>query len=138
MATEITIPSDPSEAELVQELIEEALRIANYPETEIFRIKSAVAEALINALTHGNRMDPDKRVHISYTATAERFEVRITDEGPGFDYGSRFRPPAPTDPIVLDRPSGRGLLLMRTFMTAVQFHGAGNVVTMTKVREVAR
>ena len=44
--------------------------------------------------------------------------------------------PAPTDPHILERPpSGRGLLLMRTFMTTVQFHGAGNVVTMTKVRE---
>jgi serine/threonine-protein kinase RsbW len=135
MATEITIPSDASEAQLVQEFIEEALRIANYPEAEIVRIKIAVAEALVNAITHGNQWDPDKRVHVSYTTTAERFEVSITDEGPGFDYESRFRPPAPTDPIIFERPSGRGLLLMRTFMTEVHFHGAGNVVTMTKVRD---
>ena len=134
MATELTIPSDLSEARRVQELIEEALQASAYTEHDIFAIKLALEEALVNAIKHGNQMDPDKRVFVVYHVTAERFDIRITDEGAGFNPEDV---PDPTDPANLERPCGRGLLLMRGFMTEVEYHGKGNVVTMAKVREAA-
>jgi serine/threonine-protein kinase RsbW len=73
----------------------------------------------------------EKRVRGSYRVTPERFEVRITDEGPGFNPEDV---PDPTLEINIERPCGRGLLLMRGFMTDVQYHGKGNVVSMSKVR----
>ena len=132
MATEITIPSDLAEARRVQERIEEALHASAYTEHDIFAIKLALEEALVNAIKHGNQMDPDKRVFVVFHVTAERFDIRITDEGEGFNPEDV---PDPTDPANLERPCGRGLLLMRGFMTEVQYHGKGNVVTMAKVRE---
>jgi serine/threonine-protein kinase RsbW len=135
MATEITIPSDLVGVYPVQDMIQEALQDLAYTDGEIIRINLAVEEALVNAIRHGNQMDPDKLVHIAYTATAERFDVRIADEGPGFDPEDT---PDPTYTHILTRPSGRGLLLMRGFMTEVQYHGRGNVVTMAKVRETAQ
>jgi serine/threonine-protein kinase RsbW len=135
MAIELTIPSDLAEARRVQELIEEALTASAYTEHDIFAIKLALEEALVNAIKHGNQMDSDKRVFIVYTVTAERFDIRITDEGEGFNPEDV---PDPTDERYIDRPCGRGLLLMRGFMTEVQYHGRGNVVTMSKVREVAQ
>ena len=133
MTTEITFAGDDN-ARHVQERIEEALHACAFPEHDIFAIRIAVEEALVNAIRHGHRMDPAKRVHVTFTATAERFDIRITDEGEGFDF-SVFDPPSPTDPTDTEwLPRGRGVLLMRHFMTEVQFRGAGNVVTMAKLR----
>jgi serine/threonine-protein kinase RsbW len=128
---EVTISSDLAEARRVQEMIEQALVAHNYSEHDIFSIKLALEEALVNAIKHGNQMDPEKRVYITYRVTHQRFDVRITDEGPGFNPADV---PDPTDPDNIERACGRGLLLMRGFMTAVEFHGRGNIVTMTKTR----
>ena len=59
--------------------------------------------------------------------------VRITDEGIGFDFEA-LAPLDPSAPNFLGCPRGHGLLLMRGFMTEVQHHGRGNIVTMSKVR----
>ena len=131
MATELTIPSDLAEARRVQELIAEALQTHAYTEHEIFAIKLALEEALVNAIKHGNQMDADKQVFVVYSVTAERFEIRITDEGSGFNPEDV---PDPTLDENVERPCGRGLLLMRGFMTEVEYHGKGNSVTMAKVR----
>ena len=56
-----------------------------------------------------------------------RFTIR--DEGKGFDPSSL---PDPTDPENLLKASGRGLLLVRTFMSEVTFNGIGNEITMIK------
>jgi serine/threonine-protein kinase RsbW len=131
---DVAIPSDLAEARRVQEQIETALQASEYSEHDIFSIKLALEEALVNAIKHGNQMDPDKRVFVTYRVCRERFEIRITDEGEGFNPEDV---PDPTAIENLERPCGRGLLLMRGFMTEVEYHGRGNVVTMAKVREAA-
>lgn len=130
--TELTIPSDLAEARRVQEVIEEALYAAGYTETDTFAIKLALEEALVNAIKHGNQLDPDKKVFVVFRVAPERFDIRIADEGAGFDPADV---PDPTAIENLERPCGRGLLLMRGFMTEVEYHGRGNVVSMAKVRE---
>lgn len=134
MAIELIIASDLAEARRVQEQIEEALQASAYTEHDIFAIKLALEEALVNAIKHGNQMDPDKRVYVHYSITTERFDIRITDEGEGFNPEDV---PDPTLEINIERPCGRGLLLMRGFMTEVEYHGRGNTVSMCKVRESA-
>lgn len=128
---DLTIPSDLGEARILQSRIEEALVATAYSEHDIFAIKLAVEEALVNAIKHGNQLDPDKNVIVSYQVTCERFDIRIVDEGPGFN---PEEVPDPTDPANIERLCGRGLLLIRGFMTDVQYHGRGNVVTMSKLR----
>jgi serine/threonine-protein kinase RsbW len=131
----VVIASDLAEARCVQDKIEEELKTSAYSDHDIFAIKLALEEALVNAIKHGNQMDPDKRVTIHYRITADRFEIKITDEGAGFNPDDV---PDPTDERFIDRPCGRGLLLMRGFMTEVEYHGRGNVVSMAKVREAAQ
>jgi serine/threonine-protein kinase RsbW len=131
---EVTIASDLAEARRIQTLIEEALQASAYSEHDIFSIKLALEEALVNAIKHGNQMDPDKRVFVSYTITTERFDILITDEGPGFN---PEEVPDPTAIENIERPCGRGLLLMRGFMTEVQYLGKGNAVSMSKVKNGA-
>lgn len=131
LAGELEIQSDLAEARLVQDRIEAALVASAYTEHDVFSIKLAIEEALVNAIKHGNQMDPDKRVLVSYRITSDRFDVTITDEGSGFNPADV---PDPTEEDTIERPCGRGLLLMRGFMTEVQYLGKGNVVTMAKIR----
>jgi len=131
-SVEMTIPSDLAEARRVQCLIAEALQASAYSEHDIFSIKLALEEALVNAIKHGNQMDPDKRVFVRYRVTSERFDILITDEGPGFN---PEEVPDPTASENIERPCGRGLLIMRGFMTEVQYLGKGNSVSMAKVRD---
>jgi serine/threonine-protein kinase RsbW len=129
-SADVVIPSDQGEARQVQEQIEQLLQLHHAHDHDVFSIKLALEEALVNAIKHGNQMDRSKKVHISYRLFADRFEVVITDEGTGFDPGDV---PDPTAVENLERPCGRGLMLMRHYMTEVNFTGRGNCVTMSKV-----
>ena len=127
---EVVIPSDPAEARRIQEVIEGSMRALEYGEHDIFGIRLALEEALVNAIKHGNNMDRTKQVRIAYRVQRELFEIQITDEGTGFD---PCDVPDPTAVENLERPCGRGLMLMRYYMSEVAFLEGGNSVRMTKV-----
>ncbi|MHB0960860.1 MAG: ATP-binding response regulator [Pirellulaceae bacterium] len=118
------------------------------------RVCVALEEAINNAMFHGNleinsaqrtgdsqcyrqlvaerlRTDPfrDRTVDIEAKLTRQDATFVVRDQGPGFDPASL---PDPTEPENLEKASGRGLLLMRTFMDCVQFNRRGNEVTMIK------
>jgi serine/threonine-protein kinase RsbW len=131
MVGNVAIPSDPAEARRVQEEINTLLvTIGRFSDHELFGIRLAVEEALVNAIKHGNQMDRAKQVHIRYILRAELFEIHIADEGPGFDPAEV---PDPTAIENLERPCGRGLMLMRHYMSEVSFSSEGNSVRMSKV-----
>jgi serine/threonine-protein kinase RsbW len=127
---DVTIPSDTAEARRVQDEIEQQLIARRASDQEIFSVRLALEEALVNAIKHGNQMDQTKKVQVSYRFVADRFEVLITDEGPGFDPSDV---PDPTAVENLERPCGRGLMLMRHYMTEVAYNERGNGVSMVKV-----
>lgn len=124
------IPSDPAEARRVQDHIDQLLATGNFHEHDIFSIRLALEEAIVNAIKHGNGLDRSKKVTVSFHLTNNRFDVSITDEGPGFDPGDV---PDPTAVENLERPCGRGLMLMRHYMTEVIFSNRGNSVIMHKL-----
>jgi serine/threonine-protein kinase RsbW len=132
-AADLVIPSDPAEARRVQDHIEQLLQAGPASERDVFCIKLALEEALVNAIKHGNQMDRAKKVHISYRLHADRFEVHIADEVAGFDPADV---PDPTAPENLERPCGRGLMLMRHYMNEVVYSPSGNSVHMSKVFRV--
>jgi serine/threonine-protein kinase RsbW len=126
----VSIPSDPVEARRVQEVIEHLLKEHHYNERDIFGIKLALEEALVNAIKHGNQMDRSRKVEIAYRVAPELFEIHITDEGAGFDPRDV---PDPTAVENLERACGRGLMLMRHYMNEVAFNSRGNSVRMCKL-----
>lgn len=128
---DLKVASALSEARYVQAEIEAALNEADYTEREMFAIRLALEEALVNAIKHGNQLDPNKHVHIHYSVTRDKFDVRIRDEGPGFEPEAV---PDPTDPANLERPCGRGLLLMRHYMNHVEYSDRGRALHMFKLR----
>jgi serine/threonine-protein kinase RsbW len=118
------------ERELVARLLEELER-QQWSDRDVFGIHLAFEEALVNAIKHGNLRDPDKCVQVDCRLSKDRIRIQITDEGSGFD------PSVIPDPTVdenLEVPSGRGLMLMRCYMTSVQFNTLGNEVVMEKLR----
>ncbi|MCA9004751.1 MAG: ATP-binding protein [Planctomycetaceae bacterium] len=131
---EVTIPSDTSEGQAVQARIVEALEVREYPEKDVFSVRLALEEALVNAIKHGNRMSPDKSVEIQCWISDERVRVEIQDEGEGFD---RSHVPDPTLLENLERPCGRGIMLMGAFMNLIEYNEQGNKVTLEKIKGVA-
>jgi serine/threonine-protein kinase RsbW len=131
----LTIPSDYDAGRDVQERILEQVKLHGFGTDATFAIRIALEEALVNAIKHGNQLDPAKTVTVSYVLNPEKFEVRITDQGPGFNPDDV---PDPTAPENLERPCGRGLLLIRYYMTDVSFHDAGRTIAMFKARSGAK
>lgn len=156
---EFTIENDHELiASLVQYLKDGAAGMGICDDGERVRTGVALQEALTNACLHGNlevdsslreldhrqyyelareRMLEEpyahRRIHVTARYSLDSAEFCIRDEGPGFN---REALPDPTDPINIERPCGRGLLLMQTFMDEVKYNAAGNEVTMIKRRRV--
>ena len=103
-----------------------------FGDADLFAIKLALEEALVNAVKHGNKLDPAKTVKVQYHVNAQRADVAIEDQGPGFNPAEL---PDPTADENLEMCSGRGILLMRAYMSSVVFNPTGNKVTLTKFSE---
>jgi CheY-like chemotaxis protein len=142
---------------LLDQLEASLARMDLFDRTEWMRIGVALREALVNAIYHGNLeltstlLEEDeakfarlakerprqtafasRRVYVSACETRREATYVIRDEGSGFDPASL---PDPTDPANLDRRTGRGLFLIRTFMDEVRHNSAGNEITLVKRRE---
>jgi serine/threonine-protein kinase RsbW len=130
-SVEFVIPSDLTEARRIQDHIEKHLQQSQFHDKEIFGIRLALEEAIVNAIKHGNQMDPGKKVQVRYRILVDRFEASITDEGPGYNPTDL---PDPCAEENLERPSGRGLFLIKHYMTDVVIHPPGNRLAMSKMR----
>jgi serine/threonine-protein kinase RsbW len=110
------------------------LTSAGYGGKDAFGVRLALEEALVNAIKHGHKGDPAKEVRLRYHLTPDCFLAEIADEGPGFRMEDV---PDPFAPENCERPCGRGLLLIRNYMTWVRYNEAGNCVTMCRLRRGA-
>ncbi|HEY7308702.1 MAG TPA: ATP-binding protein [Gemmataceae bacterium] len=111
--------------------VSDAMIAAGYSSEDIFGMRLILDEAICNAIKHGNRHDPTKKVHVRCHVAFDRVESEIEDEGEGFD------PRLVPDPLTVEnreRTSGRGLLLMRRYATQVSFSERGNRVAVTRHR----
>lgn len=129
---DVQIPSDTAEGHAIQERILKVLEDVEYSPRDVFSVRLALEEALVNAIKHGNGMAPDKQVRVECKVTPEEVWVRITDEGAGFNPDEVADP---TDDDNLEIPGGRGIMLMRAFMSLIQYNEIGNQITLVKKRD---
>ncbi len=132
--TEVTIPSDTVVGQALQEQILRQLEELQFAEHDLFGVRLALEEALVNAIKHGNRLDASKSVRVQWIIDHERVVIEIEDEGEGFDPGEV---PDPTADENLERPCGRGIHLMRAFMTSIEYYDRGNRVVLIKAKTAA-
>ncbi|MCO8122841.1 ATP-binding protein [Stieleria sp. TO1_6] len=125
------IPSDTSiGSSLVSELLD-AMMLREWPPTDLFRTQLAYEEAIVNAIRHGNRCDPDKTVMVEMSCDDQRATIQITDQGEGFDPKDV---PDPRQDDLLEAPGGRGVLLISEIMNEVSYNDRGNQITMVKIK----
>jgi CheY-like chemotaxis protein/anti-sigma regulatory factor (Ser/Thr protein kinase) len=157
-SSQFVLENDPALVPpLVAQFREDLIEMGLCDVTGATRAGVALEEALLNAIYHGNlevssdlRQNGDaafhrlarerraqepyanRRVRVTARLTPERATFIVHDQGPGFDVSKL---PDPTDPAFLERPSGRGVLLMRSFMDEVRYNASGNRVTLVKRRD---
>jgi len=154
-----TLPNDPVYLPpLISHLQDQMSLVGLCDKSGLVRVGKALHEILVNAIEHGNlelssdlresgdrsaylqlaeerrRQEPyrDRQVHVTARFTHDQVVYIIRDEGPGFDPATL---PDPTAPANLERTTGRGILLIRTFMDEVHFNATGNEITAVKRRK---
>jgi serine/threonine-protein kinase RsbW len=131
---ELHLPSERGASRHIMEALLDQLASHGWPQSDVFAIHMAAEEAITNAIVHGNKLDESKTVHVVCRVAAEMVRIEVTDQGPGFD------PKAIPDCTLeerLDVPNGRGVMLMRSFMTKLEYNAKGNRVLMEKQRDPA-
>jgi serine/threonine-protein kinase RsbW len=126
-----TIPSEADAGKPVLDRVMQRLEADSWVPHDLFGVRLALEEAIVNAIKHGNGFDPAKSVTIDCKLSHCLLRVEIEDDGEGFDPADV---PDPTDPENLENPSGRGLMLMRYYMSVVDFNERGNRVILEKER----
>ncbi len=115
----------------ISDLIDEILQHAEnqgFGASSIFAIRLAIEEAITNAFEHGHEhLDPELSIKVEYAVNEDEIAVAIEDQGPGFVPADL---PDPTLVENLSKPSGRGVMLMKAYMTRVDFNDKGNRVCM--------
>jgi len=129
---ELVLESDLKNVEVAEEVARRVSNTAGFDEDDQHRIDMAVHETLINAIWHGNKNDPTKNVWLRFEIFNDRLEIRVRDQGNGYDPGGV---PDPLQDENLLNSSGRGIFLIRTFMDDYRVEsqaGKGTEVILVK------
>lgn len=112
------VKSDPNLIPEVNEFIFDILKSVLSDKEKLGNLNLAVSEAIANAMVHGNKLDPNKNVVVTLDLSDDIVELRIKDNGNGFDPNSV---PDPTTPENILKDSGRGIHIMRSFIEEVAY-----------------
>jgi len=129
---ELTIPSRLDEMVTVHALVGEAIKEYRLSDELAHWIELTISESMINAIQHGNKSDPTKEASLKISSDGEIIEIIVEDEGRGFTLDNVADP---TDGANLLKPSGRGILIIRSFMDEVVLskrEGGGSRLRMVK------
>jgi len=123
----LELNSQPESLGLVENMIDEVRNKYNVTEDMFGNMLVAITEAVTNAIYHGNKADPAKKVSVSYQLNHNQLTFTITDQGKGFDF---YNLPDPTAPENLEKECGRGIFLMKHLTDQLIFSDNGRVVEL--------
>lgn len=123
----LELKSDAGSLSVVEHLIDDVRNKYNISEDIFGNMLVAITEAVTNAIYHGNKSDPNKKVNVSCTHSPHSIVFTISDEGKGFNY---YDLPDPTAPENLEKECGRGIFLMKHLTDQLIFSENGRVVEM--------
>jgi serine/threonine-protein kinase RsbW len=128
---ETSIPSILCEGLVLQEKIIQLMERFSYSARDVFAVRLSFEEGLANAIKHGNQLDESKVVRVTCRIDVGKMRVEIQDQGAGFELEAV---PDPTQEEFIERPTGRGLLLMRVYMNHCEFTDRGRCLVMERER----
>lgn len=96
---------------------------------EAFDVKLSLEEALVNAVKHGNKLDPKLFVEVTLEVIPGSLSISVRDSGKGFDFKNI---PDPTCDENVHNPNGRGIFLIRKHMDKVEYSDCGRCIKMIK------
>lgn len=128
----LRIESRMTNLRAVENAVDEITNQLGIKQDNYGKILVATLEAVNNAITHGNKANPEKFVDLEISIKGNEMSVKVTDEGKGFDPTTI---PDPTMPENIEELSGRGVFLMTKLADSINFNDKGNSVTM-KFKEV--
>ncbi len=123
----LQLPSKQESITLLENLIEEIADKHNISEDTFANMMTTLSEATINAIVHGNKLDPNKKVIINAEIENRRIVWTVTDEGEGFDYNNLADPTAPEN---VENLTGRGVFIMKHLADQCIFNTKGNEVEL--------
>lgn len=121
--------------EPIQAFVDRLAAVGGLDEDGVHDLSVSVRECVVNALKHGNKLDPEKRVTVTFGLASSAIEVWIQDQGAGFNPDAV---PDATAPENLLNAAGRGLFFMRAFMSEVDYifpPEGGTIVRLVKLIE---
>lgn len=124
----IVIPSITENIRIIESFIDNAREKFKLNDDIYGNIMIAVTESVNNAIMHGNKNDRTKNVTLNLSLNENVINFSITDEGIGFDFQNL---PDPTSPENIDKPSGRGIFLMKHLSDEVNFRNRGSMVELS-------
>lgn len=115
----LEIESDPNNLITIEEFVNYFAKDLQLGEEKLTALLLSVTEAATNAIKHGNKCDVNKLVKIDVNVEGDTLRIIVKDEGEGFDPS---KVPDPTEPDNLLKDSGRGLYLMKVYMSNIKFN----------------
>jgi serine/threonine-protein kinase RsbW len=128
MQRKLKIESKITNLSLVEKAIDEAVKELGISKVSYGKILVSTMEAVNNAITHGNKMNPEKSVAVVIASKGEQLSIKVEDEGLGF---KPDEVPDPTMPENIESCNGRGVYLMKHLADEIKYSKRGNSVTMT-------
>lgn len=123
----LLIPSKTENIVLVEKLVDDVCDLFDIQEDIYGHILVALTEAVNNGLQHGNKANPETNIEVTFKVKSDTLYFSVKDQGQGFDYDNL---PDPTDPLNIEKPTGRGVFLMKHLCDNVVFEDKGAKVIL--------
>lgn len=124
----LQLPSNSESVAVLENFIDDLVQRLEIGEDVYANLMTCLNEALTNAIYHGNKQDPNKKVYVNLDVILnKRLVFTVTDEGEGFDFNNI---PDPTDLENLEKLTGRGVFIMKRLADQCIFNTRGNEVEL--------
>ena len=124
----LLLPSTAESIVLVEKLVDDVCDLFDIKEEIYGHILVALTEAVNNSIQHGSKGKPGSQTEVTFKVVKnDTLFFTVKDQGPGFDFNNL---PDPTDPQNIEKPTGRGIFLMKHLADKVSFEDGGSKIIL--------